>query len=323
MKKMSFSIITALVLSLKSANGAGIPVVDAASIAESVKQYSQMLKEYNQMLKDTMNFEKQMAELGVGMNNVSDILGNLNSMVRDMRNIYDNVANIPQDFLGNIAQIQRACSFLRTQSLYFRNKINSFSNVITNDFNRCTSGLKNNAELSKSIDELFTKIDNTNDDKLKEQYYTEIDNIRNAQKFLQQKENEERANRIVAFYDTFYKKDKNNPYTKEKMNEDLKALAKALNKANNQKQAQALSNAILIKILEMMQRQYELNIEYSNAMVNLSNLSNLTNKTSLNQQSFQNSYKEQKIEDRFLIYKDAPPYQSDKNGLPIFTIKQN
>lgn len=321
MKKMSFSIITALVLSLKSANGAGIPVVDAASIAESVKQYSQMLKEYNQMLKDTMNFEKQMAELGVGMNNVSDILGNLNSMVRDMQNIYDNAANIPQDFLGNIAQIQRACSFLRTQSLYFRNKINSFSNVITNDFNRCTSGLKNNAELSKSIDELFTKIDNTNDDKLKEQYYTEIDNIRNAQKFLQQKENEERANRIVAFYDTFHKKDKNNPYTKEKMNEDLKALAKALNKANNQKQAQALSNAILIKILEMMQRQYELNIEYSNAMVNLSNLSNLTNKTSLNEQSFQNSYKEQKIEDRFLIYKDAPPYQSDKNGLPIFTIK--
>lgn len=321
MKKMSFSIITALVLSLKSANGAGIPVVDAASIAESVKQYSQMLKEYNQMLKDTMNFEKQMAELGVGMNNVSDILGNLNSMVRDMQNIYDNVANIPQDFLGNIAQIQRACSFLRTQSLYFRNKINSFSNVITNDFNRCTSGLKNNAELSKSIDELFTKIDNTNDDKLKEQYYTEIDNIRNAQKFLQQKENEERANRIVAFYDTFHKKDKNNPYTKEKMNEDLKALAKALNKANNQKQAQALSNAILIKILEMMQRQYELNIEYSNAMVNLSNLSNLTNKTSLNEQSFQNSYKEQKIEDRFLIYKDAPAYQSDKNGLPIFTIK--
>lgn len=320
MKKM-FSIITALVLSLKSANGAGIPVVDAASIAESVKQYSQMLKEYNQMLKDTMNFEKQMAELGVGMNNVSDILGNLNSMVRDMQNIYDNAANIPQDFLGNIAQIQRACSFLRTQSLYFRNKINSFSNVITNDFNRCTSGLKNNAELSKSIDELFTKIDNTNDDKLKEQYYTEIDNIRNAQKFLQQKENEERANRIVAFYDTFHKKDKNNPYTKEKMNEDLKALAKALNKANNQKQAQALSNAILIKILEMMQRQYELNIEYSNAMVNLSNLSNLTNKTSLNEQSFQNSYKEQKIEDRFLIYKDAPPYQSDKNGLPIFTIK--
>lgn len=321
MKKMSFSIITALVLSLKSANGAGIPVVDAASIAESVKQYSQMLKEYNQMLKDTMNFEKQMAELGVGMNNVSDILGNLNSMVRDMQNIYDNAANIPQDFLGNIAQIQRACSFLRTQSLYFRNKINSFSNVITNDFNRCTSGLKNNTELSKSIDELFTKIDNTNDDKLKEQYYTEIDNIRNAQKFLQQKENEERANRIVAFYDTFHKKDKNNPYTKEKMNEDLKALAKALNKANNQKQAQALSNAILIKILEMMQRQYELNIEYSNAMVNLSNLSNLTNKTSLNEQSFQNSYKEQKIEDRFLIYKDAPPYQSDKNGLPIFTIK--
>ncbi|EJQ4959879.1 hypothetical protein NZT89_001260, partial [Campylobacter upsaliensis] len=86
MKKLAISIITALVLSKASA--AGIPVIDTAAIAEHVKAYAQQIKEYEQMLKDTLNFEKQMKELGVDMTSITQILGDLNSMVSDMQSIY-------------------------------------------------------------------------------------------------------------------------------------------------------------------------------------------------------------------------------------------
>lgn len=60
---------------------AGIPVIDAASIAQAVTSYQQMLKQYEQMIKDTTNFEKQMKELGVDMSSISEILGDTKSLI--------------------------------------------------------------------------------------------------------------------------------------------------------------------------------------------------------------------------------------------------
>ncbi|ARJ57101.1 type IV secretion system protein [Campylobacter cuniculorum] len=323
MKKKVFSLITSFALSFNVMYGAGIPVVDLGSIAEAVKQYNQMMKEYEQMLKDTSNFEQQMSEFGVGMNNVSDILGDLNSMVNSMQSIYNDITNIPQDFLGNVEQVTRACSFLQTQSPYFKQKLNSYSNAINNDFNRCTSGIKNNADITKSIDELMKKIEKSTDYEERQRYYVEIENIRQAQAFLQAKANEEQTNKIIAFYETYHKKDKNNPYTKEKMSEDLKSLSKALAKPNNQKQAQALTNTILIKILEILQRQYELNMEYSNALVNFSQNTGANQSYSLSEESYKAEYEQQPFNQDLLFFKDAKAYEKDKNGLPVFTIGGN
>ncbi|WP_205569938.1 hypothetical protein, partial [Klebsiella pneumoniae] len=126
-----------------------------------------------------------------------------------------------------------------------------------NDFNRCVSGIRNNADITKSIDELMDKINQTTDYNLKQQLYTQIENIKNAQAFIENKAKEEQANRLITFYDTYHKQDKTNPYTKAKMSADLEKLAKQLQNPNNAKQAQALTNSILIKMYENMQRQYE------------------------------------------------------------------
>lgn len=321
MKRISFSIITALSLSFSSLSGAGIPVVDVGSIEQAILQYNQLIKNYEQMLKDTANFEKQMTEMGIGMN-IGDILGDLNSMINNMQNVYDDVNNVPQDILGNVEKITKACSFLQTKSPYFKDKVSSVSNAINNDFNRCTYAIKNKVVVKQSIDELMDKVNQTTSNEEKEQYYTEIKNIQNAQRFLEQKANEEQTNRIIAFYDTYQKADKNNPYSKEKMTEDLKALSKALAKDNNQKQAQALTNSILIKILETLQRQYELNIEYSNALVNFSQNSSANRGFSdLEDDSYELTYKAPTIDDTYQFgdYGDFQ-IQTDDNGIPIFTI---
>ncbi|EAJ2427996.1 hypothetical protein CTX60_08675 [Campylobacter upsaliensis] len=319
MKKFAISIITALVLSKASA--AGIPVIDTAAISEAVKAYAQQLKEYEQMLKDTLNFEKQMKEFGVDMTSITQILGDLNSMVSDMQSIYNDLTNIPDDFLGNVKEFQNACMFLQTQSPAFKNKINSMTSAIDNDFNRCIAGIRNSADITASIDEIMDKIDKTTDYNLKQQLFTQIENIKNAKAFVEQKANEEQANRLVAFYDTYKKKDKTNPYSKEKMSDDLKRLSKQLQNPNNAKQAQALTNTILLKMYENMQRQYELNMEYSNALVNITQKNGgLSGSGSydLTEKDFQKVYTPAKLDEKFLIYKDAPQAPLDKNGFPVF-----
>ena len=82
----------------QSVYAGGIPVIDAAAIAQAVQQYTQSLKEYEQMVKDTLNFEKQMKELGVDMDSISDILGNVRNMVRDTQNLYNDIVAIPNYF---------------------------------------------------------------------------------------------------------------------------------------------------------------------------------------------------------------------------------
>lgn len=323
MKKFSLSIITALALMTSKASAAGIPVIDTASIAEAVKSYAQQIKQYEQMVKDTLNFEKQMKELGVDMSSISQILGDLNSMVSDMQGIYDDLTNIPDDFLGNMKQVQNACSFLQSQSPSFKDKLSNMSSKIENDFNRCTAGLRNNSDITKSIDEIMEKINQTADYDKRQELYTQIQNIKTAQAFVEQKANEEQANRLVAFYDTYHKKDKTNPYTKAKMTADLEKLSKQLQNPNNAKQAQALTNTILIKMYESMQRQYELNLEYSNALASMAQQGgNGANRVAKNltEESFKQVYAPKKLDEKFLIYKDAKPAEYDENGFPVFKL---
>lgn len=321
MKKTAISIITTLVLSFNSANAGGIPTVDVAAIAQAVLQYSQVINQYKQMLVDTANFKSQMSELGVGMTDINDILGSLTSMIRDMENVQSGVTNVPQNVLGNVEKVTKACSFLQTQSPYFKEKVSSVSRSIQNDFNRCTFALKNDYVIKQSIDVLMDKINKSTNKEEQEQYYIEIQNIQNAQRFLKQKANEEQTNKVIAFYDTYHKMDTNNAYTKVKMDNDLKALTKAVNTPNNQKQAQALTNSILIKILETMQKQYELNMEYSNALINFSQNSNMANNSSLDENSYNLTYKAKTLDDvyRFGNYNDYK-IQTDEYGVPFFSI---
>ena len=161
MKKTLISIGAATALFFSSANAGGVPVIDVAAIAQAVvgytqtlKDYAEQIRQYEQMVKDTLNFEKQMAELGVDMNSIYDILGDAQSMISQMQSIYDNVKNIPNDVMGDIARVQNACSFLENNSQFFGMTLGKTKSSIKSKVNRCTYALRDGANLSKSIDEL-------------------------------------------------------------------------------------------------------------------------------------------------------------------------
>lgn len=325
MKKTAISVIASITIFLGNANASGIPTIDVAAIAQAVlgytqtlKDYAEQIKQYEQMVKDTLNFEKQMKEFGVDMNDVYEILGDAQEMINQMQSIYDDVNNIPQDVMGNIARVREACSFLEKNSSFFGISIKTAgSNSIKGKVNRCTFALMNGANISKTIEEITAKMEKTIDPIERASLQTQIDNIKNAERFLQERDNIEKTNKLLSFEDTFKNADKTNPYSRAKMKDDLKKLSKQLGKANNQKQAQALTNSILIKILENLQQQYELNINYTSTIASGRQMSNDANFKNLDENSFKQKVVEYKRNDD-LFQPEKRKLPKDELGLPKF-----
>ncbi|WP_024962931.1 type IV secretion system protein [Campylobacter ureolyticus] len=324
MKKTAISVIASITFFLGNANASGIPTIDVAAIAQAVlgytqtlKDYAEQIKQYEQMVKDTLNFEKQMKEFGVDMNDVYEILGDAQEMINQMQSIYDDVNNIPQDVMKNIARVQTACSFLEKNSSFFGISIKKSSVTIKDKVNRCTYALRDGANISKTIEEITTKMEKTIDPIERANLQTQIDNIKNAERFLQERDNIKRTNMLLSFEDTFNNADKTNPYSRAKMKDDLKKLSKQLGKANNQKQAQALTNSILIKILENLQQQYELNINYTSTIASGRQMSNDANFKNLDENSFKQKVVEYKRNDD-LFQPEKRKLPKDELGLPKF-----
>lgn len=324
MKKSLISAVVASSLFLSSANTSGIPTIDVSAIAQQVmsyqqtlKDYAEQIKQYEQMVKDTMNMEKQMKELGVDMNSVYEILGDAQSMISQMQSIYEDVKNLPQDIMGDIARVKTACSFLEQNSQFFSHSVKISSKNTINRMNQCTMALRDGANISKEIDKLTAKMDKAIDPIERANYQAQISNLKNAGEFLQNKDNVEKTNRLLTFQDQFYNADKTNLYSKAKMADDLKILSKQLSKANNQKQAQALTNSILLKILENMQQQYELNINYTSTMASIRQAANESSFKNLTEDSFNKSVVEYKRNDA-IFEPETKQLPKDELGLPKF-----
>ncbi|AQW80371.1 hypothetical protein CPIN17260_0011 [Campylobacter pinnipediorum subsp. pinnipediorum] len=328
MKKTLIALSIATSLYLNNLNAGGIPTIDVAAIAQAVvgytqtlKDYAEQIKQYEQMVQDTLNFEKQMKELGVDMNDVNQILGDVTQMINSMKDIYSSVKNIPEDIMGDVARVKMACSFLETNSQFFGISVKTSSNKLTSKINQCTSALRNGVNLSKSIEEITAKMNASIDPIERANYKAQIANIKNAEKFLQARENATKTDALLAFEDVFHKGDKTNSYSKAKMNDDLNKFAKQLSKANNQKQAQALTNSLLLKILENLQHQYELNINYASTMASSRQLYNNSNKN-LTEESFNKSVVEYKRNDD-IFEPETKQLPKDELGLPKFIFKRS
>ena len=325
MKKTILSIATASALMFSSVNASGIPTFDGANIAQAIMDYMQQLKDYEeqirqyeQMVKDTLNFEKQMAELGVDMNDINEILGEATQMINSMKNIYNDIKNIPEDIMGNVGRVKEACNFLEQHSEFFSIELSKVNDGIQGKANRCMYALQNGMNVSKTIDGLTKDMHKIIDPIERANLQAQINNIKNVEMFIQTRDNIAKTNKLLTFEDAFYNADKTNKYSQVSMQEDLKTLSNQLSKANNQKQAQALTNTILLKILENLQYQYELNINYTSTVAsNKEAYSKASNLKNLTQESFNQQVVEYKRNDD-LFQPETKQLPKDELGLPKF-----
>lgn len=325
MKKRLISIITAISLSTTQLS-AGIPTIDAAAIAQAVlgyvqqgKDYLQQVQHFEQMVKDTANFEKHMNELGIGMD-INDILKDTLGMIRDLENIYREIENIPKDFLRTVNRIENACSFLERESQFFGIDINLGRNSGKLDTIRsCIAVIEDETAIMKTIEELIEKQNRAKDS---DEYYRlaiEIDNIKSAKKYLEDKNQVGRIKELIRL-DNLYQTNTSGISVKKQMRDELFALNQALQNPNNQKQAQALTNSILIKILETNQRLYELTMASSTAIVSI-NQNGGSEQKKVSEEDYQKVYRKYDFDANLAYGNNVKTAPKDDVGLPIFQIQ--
>lgn len=332
MKKKLLSIATALILITSQANASGIPTIDVAAIAQSVmhyvqvlKDYSEQIKQYEQMVTDTMNFEKQMKELGVDMNSVNEIFGEINGMVNSMKSIYSEVSSIPDNIMGSISRMKNACNFLEQNSSFFGVEINKINrNNIKEKTNRCIVALSNGLEIDRQINEIYKQIEKTTDYAQMRALRSQVDNLQKAREAVKQEQAKEQFVKMMGFHD-LYTKSNDKRYSKAQMDKDLKDFASQLNRANNQKQAQALTNALLLKMLEQSHKQYELTIEYTKAsmLMGSGNGNGILDSHQVSEDDYNQKYKETSIDENLidLGYRNKQ-FTTDELGLPIIGVQR-
>ncbi|WP_273403074.1 hypothetical protein [Campylobacter avium] len=264
LKQIKLSIIGASVL-LSNAFSTGIPTMDIGSLTQSVlsyqeqvKAYAQQLKDYQQLVLSTTNQANQLKEAGFGMS-VEEILGQTSSVID---NAISNVDyKIDKEIFQETTDITNACAYLEQNSPEFASIINESSKKLKDKVNACI-GAVNTDKLKKTMSDLEEQSRKASTEQEAENIRHKMNMLSKAENFLKSQTSNKNTSQVLLLYEEYINGDKSSPYSKEKFDEDIKKLANQLKMPNNQKQAQALQNAMLLKILEVAQKQYELSLNF-------------------------------------------------------------
>ena len=264
-KQSLLTLITSLCLASYSF-ATGIPTIDVGSLTQSILSYQEVLKSNIQMLKSYSSQLEQMKEQGIGMS-IGDILGETKGVIdKTIENID---YKIEEDTFQETTDITNVCAYLEQNSKYFKETINKVDKKLSNKINACITTASTD-KLSKTIDELKAELDSLEYEEVEKRNEIEhkINMLNQAQNFLKQQANNQKTSKILTLYDNYLEGDASNPYSKAKFDDDLRALSNQLKNANNEKQATALTNTMLLKLLEVSQKQYELSLNIASMNAN-------------------------------------------------------
>ena len=338
-QKAILSVMASTILA-SNALASGIPTFDAVGLATSVKQFMEQAKQYEQMLQQFQQMKTQtttlleqaknskamLEENGIGLS-LDSILGQSKALIQSTQDLYGG-AKISEDTFQETADLTNVCKFLSEKSSAFSTKIDNvaktFNNKskLENKVNACVAVANNDTtDLTAIINELNTQAVDAQltDNQKAQELRHEAKTIETALAYLKGKQNNQKATKILAFYEAYMQGDENNPYSKAKFDNDLKTLATQLNQANNTKQSQVLTNTMLLKLLEVAQKQYELQLNYNNMMAQSSSASGGGSSTLDNldytaevqyETTFEDTFKEELEEAESVVYDDS--------GLPSF-----
>lgn len=264
LKQIKLSIIGASVL-LSNAFSTGIPTMDIGALTQSVlnyqeqvKAYAQQLKDYQQLVLSTTNQSNQLKEAGFGMN-VEEILGQTSSVIDSTISNVD--FKIDKEVFQETTDITNACAYLEQNSEEFAKILADSNKKLKDKVNSCIAAV-NTDKLKKTMFNLEEKARKASTEQEAENIRHKMEMLRKAENFLKNQSTNKNTSQVLILYEEYINGDKNSPYSKEKFDEDIKRLANQLKMPNNQKQAQALQNAMLLKILEVAQKQYELSLNF-------------------------------------------------------------
>ena len=329
MKKSFFSIITAFFIFTSNANSTGIPVFDGASMTQNmvdnamqyanmIKDYAQQVQMYQQMLTDTLNFEKHLKALGVDMEAWTDIIGEISDTINGIEGLVNSIENIPDSFKLQFTRAQKACNFLNSNVSGFSSAANDLKGF-KRQTNRCFMALNSKDVVNTKLNELTKNLQKATDINEIKKIQNQINNIQNAVQFVKQEKAQETANELVSFHEAFFGEDE--AHTKLQIQsykdqaKEFEKISKQMKKAKNEKQVQAITNTILLKMLEQNSQMQGIMVSYGRAIA--SQNYNKTNKY-LSEDSFEQKEENPEFPDN--PYGDIKKMETDEYGMPIFRL---
>lgn len=329
MKKNFFSIITAFFIFTSNANSTGIPTFDSANMAQNmvdnamqyanmIKDYAQQVQMYKQMIVDTLNFEKHLKALGVDMNEWADIIGEVSDTINGIQGLANSIQNIPDSFKLQFTRAQKACNFLNNNVSGFSSAANDLKDF-KRQTNRCFMALNSKDVVNTKLNELTKNLQKATDINEIKKIQNQINNIQNAVQFVKQEKAQETANELISFHEAFFGEDE--AHTKLQIQsykdqaKEFEKISKQMKKAKNEKQVQAITNTILLKMLEQNSQMQGIMVSYGRAIA--SQNYNKTNKY-LSEDSFEQ--KEENPEFPSNPYGNIKKMETDKYGMPIFRL---
>lgn len=329
MKKSFFSIITAFFIFTSNANSTGIPVFDGSSMAQNmvdnamqyanmIKDYAQQVQMYQQMLTDTLNFEKHLKALGVDMEAWTDIIGEISDTINGIEGLVNNIKNIPDSFKLQFTRAQKACNFLNSNVSGFSSAANDLKDF-KRQTNRCFMALNSKDVVNTKLNELTKNLQKATDINEIKKIQNQINNIQNAVQFVKQEKAQETANELISFHEAFFGEDE--AHTKLQIQsykdqaKEFEKISKQMKKAKNEKQVQAITNTILLKMLEQNSQMQGIMVSYGRAIA--SQNYNKTNKY-LSEDSFEQKEENPEFPDN--PYGDIKKMETDEYGMPIFRL---
>ena len=329
MKKSFFSIITAFFIFTSNANSTGIPVFDGSSMAQNmvdnamqyanmIKDYAQQVQMYQQMLTDTLNFEKHLKALGVDMEAWTDIIGEISDTINGIEGLVNNIKNIPDSFKLQFTRAQKACNFLNSNVSGFSSAANDLKGF-KRQTNRCFMALNSKDVVNTKLNELTKNLQKATDINEIKKIQNQINNIQNAVQFVKQEKAQETANELISFHEAFFGEDE--AHTKLQIQsykdqaKEFEKISKQMKKAKNEKQVQAITNTILLKMLEQNSQMQGIMVSYGRAIA--SQNYNKTNKY-LSEDSFEQKEENPEFPDN--PYGDIKKMETDEYGMPIFRL---
>lgn len=281
MKKSFFSIITAFFIFTSNANSTGIPVFDGSSMAQNmvdnamqyanmIKDYAQQVQMYQQMLTDTLNFEKHLKALGVvDMEAWTDIIGEISDTINGIEGLVNNIKNIPDSFKLQFTRAQKACNFLNSNVSGFSSAANDLKGF-KRQTNRCFMALNSKDVVNTKLNELTKNLQKATDINEIKKIQNQINNIQNTVQFVKQEKAQETANEIVSFHEAFFGEDEAHAELKIQSYKDqakeFEKISKQMKNAKNEKQVQAITNTILLKMLEQNSQMQGIMVSYGRAI---------------------------------------------------------
>ncbi|TQR56256.1 hypothetical protein [Campylobacter troglodytis] len=296
----------------------GIPTIDVGSLTQSILSYQESLQSNMHLLQQYQNQVKQMSEQGIGIS-WNQILGQTKTLIDSTLNNLN--TKIPEDTFQETADITNVCSFLEQNSKYFKETINKVDKKLSNKINACITTANSDAILKtiKELQEQRDKLSVETELQKRTDLEHKISMLEQAQRFLNQQANNQKSAKLLTMYDNYLEGDTSNPYSRAKFDEDLKTLANQLSRENNTKQSTALTNTMLLKLLEITQKQYELslNIASMNANEKKASQSNTYNTESFKQDT-PKVVKREELDSIKSFAENFEPAQMNEYGFPAF-----